>query len=1101
MKNAEFLYGKNLKNKDKIIFDEIKKIIDGDGRVLYIVPEQYAFSADKSVLFRLGEKYSHLTETINFRRLAVIVNERLYPSKKDFITEEIKNLILYKIYYENTLNLKTLSQRGKSPDSVLVFKDILTELKTNLITGEELENVISALPENTYLRGKLSDLKLIGEKYEEYISENYKDFEDSFLTLAQNIEKHKLYKDYYIFVDNFVHFSKSELLVLNALMKNAAGIKIVLQGDNFSECTEGDLFYLTANTADTVSKVAEEIGFKVSFKSCDDGDNGLKEVFEGTLSNKELKNVVLTDAHNRTDEVRAVVPKIKNLLLNGASYSDIAVFSGDMEIYENILAVQFKNADIPYFDDKKKLISENPVCRLLISAFEFYISGFASSEMFCYLKNLVFLFGSFEKICLFEKTAESFGMKRENISNPKNWEKSLDTVIMGNKYLTVRKNDLSEVYVKFILPVLEAFGGLKRENTPEAYRKSFSELIKKLNIEKRLKLYSDKAEDTDFASGLVNAYNTFTGAIKNICLINGEEKFSREDYFSLLKNSADVYKIGTLPNRIDCVTVSDLERGRSEPKKFVFILGLNDGVSPKNNENTGFLTDNDRKLIENITGTSLPTALWKNNSSLLSLYRACNLAEERLYVSKSDFSDSGEELTEAYIWTFLKQKCEKTEKNENIYVNQREAAVVAVALSDRESKFFKFVEEKDKEFFEDAEKMGSEGYFSLDKKVGKKILDSKFNKKLNTSVSRIEAYRKCGYSYFMKYLLRVDKPENADYDFAKTGTLVHDIVDMFSRKMASDKMTWEDVTEEYIDEIVRKSVNTEITEKFPKLSMFNPRTKYLKIKLSRTAKIAILYIREHFIRGEFVPLGYEIPIGDDGVKPISIALSDGSVIEIYGRIDRADGFYDKASDTLHIRIIDYKSSAKNIDFTLVKEGIQLQLLTYLATLVKNGGEYFDFSGEILPGAALYMNVGNSMERFEKKPAPEELREQISKKFTLDGIILNDDDVIAAMDREFLKNPDYSSDVVNVSAKSGGFSIKNLLLREQFEILLKDCEAMIKQTGEKILNGEYYIRPYSFNAKSACDYCDYKNICGFDKNVNSYRKIKKLTKDAYFEARE
>lgn len=1102
MKKAEILYGSNLKNKDDIIFNEIKKIIDGGGKVLYIVPEQYAFSADKTVLFRLGEKYSHLTETINFKRMAITVNEKLNPSKKNFITEEIKNLILYKIYCDNVSQLKTLSRRGRSPDSVLIFKDILTELKTNLITGEELDNVISALPEDTYLRGKLCDLKLISEEYEKYISENYKDFEDSFSALAVNISKHELYKDYHVFIDNFIHFSKSEYLVVNALMKNAASIHAVLLGDSFQSCSEGDLFYLTAHTAEVICKTAEDNGYEVSYTLCD-GEDGrhLKEIFSSEITVGNSERIVMTEAHTQTDEVRDVVLKIKKLLFSGASYSDIAVFSGDMSVYEDIISSEFRAADIPYFDDKKTPMSENPVCRLLMSAFEFYMSGYAASEMMNYLKNLVFLFGSFDKICLFEKTVSNFRIERDTVKNPEKWEKALDTALLGNKYLTFRKKDISFVYEKFIVPVVKAFSGLKKQNTADDYKECFSQFIRATNIEKMLRLYADKTDDTEFAGGLVNSYNIFIGAIKNISLVNGDTEFSAEDYFALLKQSADVYKTGALPNCIDCVTVSDLERGRSESKKYVFILGLNDGISPKTNENTGFLSDNDRKLIESITGTELPTALWKNNSSLLSFYRACNLSEEIIYLSKSNYSDVGGELTESFMWSFFAANAGETNEADNSYVNLREAVQRAVSESDKESEFFGFVQDRKKELFSDIDKMHEEGYFSLDKKVSKKILNSKFNKKLNISVSRLETYRKCGYSYFLRYLLHVSEPENANYDFAKTGTLVHDIVDSFSKRMAEDNKSWEDVTEDYIDEIVKKAVYYEINEKFPKLNMFNPRTKYLITKLSRTVRTAILYIREHFIRGEFVPLGYEIPIGSDGKKPMSIALSDGSVIEIYGRVDRADGYFDKESNTLHIRIIDYKSSAKNIDFSLVKEGIQLQLLTYLKALIKNGKEYFDFAGEILPGAALYMNTDSSIPSFQNVPAPEDIRAKLTEKFTLDGIVLNDDDVIAAMDKEFLENETYSSDVVNVSAKNGSFNIKNLLFREQFDKLLSDCEKIIMKTGEKILDGEYYIRPYRFDTQCACTYCPYKSVCNFDSSVNSYRKIQKVTKDTYFDSKE
>ena len=66
------------------------------------------------------------------------------------------------------------------------------------------------------------------------------------------------------------------------------------------------------------------------------------------------------------------------------------------------------------------------------------------------------------------------------------------------------------------------------------------------------------------------------------------------------------------------------------------------------------------------------------------------------------------------------------------------------------------------------------------------------------------------------------------------------------------------------------------------------------------------------------------------------------------------------------------------------------------------------------------------------------------------------------------------------------------------MLLSDCENLIKETGERILDGEFFIRPYRFGDVTACDYCIYKSICNFDNTVNSYRTLSKVTKDDYFE---
>ena len=1100
MRTAQILYGSTPSGRDSFIFEEMKRITDGGGKVLYIVPEQYAFSADKTVLYRMGEKYSHLTETINFKRMAMTVNEKISPKKHDYITEEIKNLILYKIYLKNAKEFKTLFKRGASPDSVMLFKDIMTELKTNLITAEDLGETIERLPKESLLCGKLSDLKLIMEEYGRYTEENYRDFDDGFLRLAKNISEHKLYKDYHIFIDNFIHLSKSEYLVLDALFKNAKSICVSLMCDNCENTSEGDLFFLTSSLAREIEKLAKDSEMSVKYTKCAQNDEKhLLEIFTDADCEKS-ENIVMTDAKTRTDEVRHVLYKIKELTKNGASYNDIAVFSGDITAYEDIIASLFYDGEIPYFDDRKTPVSENPVCRILLNAFSFYLSGFKTDEMLRYLKSLLFLFDVSEGVCLFETVVSSFRPDKESIKNPEKWETAMSVALKGNGYLISKKNLLDYVYKKFVLPVCESFSPLKKKNRAEMYTECFFSFIHSLRIEECLKKLSDTSADNEIVPNAVSAYNMMIKAVKNIERINSAEEMTPKEWFELLSQSAGVYKTGKLPNLIDCVTVSDTERGRTGMKKYVFILGLNDSVTPKTNETTGFLTDSDRRLIEETTGTALPTALWRNNSSLLSFYRTCTMAEDTLFVSKSRFTDEGAELTPSFMWNRFERKAPPTEMFDCEYVSIKEAAQIAVSqMAEDVSPIMKKVRETKDGLMDDIKLTKEENYFDTKKILPKRIMDSKYQKKLATSVSRLETYRKCGYSYFLKYLLRVNEPETASYDFAKTGTLVHNIIDRFSKKLAENGMDWSEVTEDFAISEAKKSAYHEISENFPKLNMFNPRTKYLAGKISKTASKAIMYIKEHFLSGSFTPLGYEIPVDENGVSPLAISLFDGSVVEIYGRIDRADGWFDKDSDRLYVRIIDYKSSKKSIDFSLVKEGIQLQLLTYLYAVVKNGGEYLDFAGEILPGAALYMAFDHSLTRFENTPAPEEIRKAAAEKFMLDGIILNDDGVISAMDKELRDNPNYKSEAVNISSdKKGGYSVKNLVLREQFHMLLSDCENLIKETGERILDGEFFIRPYRFGDVTACDYCIYKSICNFDNTVNSYRTLSKVTKDDYFE---
>ena len=53
---------------------------------------------------------------------------------------------------------------------------------------------------------------------------------------------------------------------------------------------------------------------------------------------------------------------------------------------------------------------------------------------------------------------------------------------------------------------------------------------------------------------------------------------------------------------------------------------------------------------------------------------------------------------------------------------------------------------------------------------------------------------------------------------------------------------------------------------------------------------------------------------------------------------------------------------------------------------------------------------------------------------------------------------------------------------------------MKQYGLKILEGKTDIKPYQLGKRSACDYCVYKSVCGFDTKIEgySYRNIASMT---------
>jgi ATP-dependent helicase/nuclease subunit B len=319
---------------------------------------------------------------------------------------------------------------------------------------------------------------------------------------------------------------------------------------------------------------------------------------------------------------------------------------------------------------------------------------------------------------------------------------------------------------------------------------------------------------------------------------------------------------------------------------------------------------------------------------------------------------------------------------------------------------------------------------------------------------------------------------------------MHEVIDLFFKRLDEDEISVKEIEEEEIRKIVNDIINNILNTNRYYIFSSSAKFRLLTKRLKKVVLKSIEYIVYSLKYSDFSILGHEIEFSNTGkYKPIKLNVDDKN-IEITGKIDRVDTA--KFSDTQYVRIIDYKSSVKDVDMNQVMAGLQIQLITYLDAIQEQ--DSFESSG------ILYQGLIDNVVKANKNLSEEEIEAQIRKNFKMKGLILADVSVIRMMDNK-LENG--SSDIIPVYiSKDGEISERksSTIKKEDFKNLQNKVKEIIKEISKEILRGKIDIKPYYYKKKTGCDYCKYKTICMFNTNIkdNDYNYIANKEKSIVLE---
>lgn len=1098
----KIIYGKPGSGKSTYCFQEIAKNLETEKKIYMITPEQFSFTAEEKLMKTVKRRAILTAEVLTLSRMAYRVLEEIGGSSKTHLTKTGKSMLIDSILNRNKKELKFLR---KSDENIDLAMNAITEFKKHAITPEDLRQEIEQV-DDPLLKTKLSDMLVVYEKFQEQIEGKYIEETDLLTILASKIEKTNLLKDAIIYLDEFAGFTKQEYQVMEKFIKLAKQVNITICIDNLNTNSnpDTDIFYSNKMTFAKIWSMVNENEFsfeepvhlegKYRFKS--EELRHLSENMNKPLSTKYEKNVEnlsLFLAQNPYEEIEEIAKKITQLVRNEAMrYKEIAIITKEIEGYASLVRAIFGKYQIPVFIDEKRDVSQNIVIQYVLAILEVITKNFTSEAVFNYLK-LGFSEIEPDEIFELENYCNKWGIKQNK------WKKDFI-------YEAEKKERYNELRKQIIDPLLELKEKIRQNKTATAITKVLYDFFQQQNIEEKITEKVQELEEKsmlDLASEYIASYKVILNLLDEIVLVFGEDKITIDQYRRVLQTGLKNSELGKIPGTQDQVTFGDIDRSRSHKVKVVFMIGLNDGSFPSVNKQEGFLDDGDRERLKQ-DGIELAKGtlerLYEDN---FNIYKAFTTAEERIYLSYTSSDKEGKSLRPSMLISKIKKLYPKMQEKSNILNKQYDVINEAVTyeqllenmaqLRNKEEilpmwyaiyRYYRQEKNWQEKLSKDLQALV---YTNLPQKLQKENVDKLYGNTLTTSVSRLEKYRSCPFSYHLQYGLKLKEKENLKVHTFETGSFMHETIDAFFEEVRERGLGLAEIEEEQIQEIVSNIIDEKLG--LSKNFVFSSTAKYKALvkRLKRIVSKALKYILQTLICSDFSVEGTEVEFGRKGdYLPIVLTLDDGKRVEITGKIDRIDTAV--GEDGKYLRIIDYKSSSKNIDLNEVYAGLQIQLLTYSDAICKEEN--------MTPAGVFYFPLLEQIVKADKKITEKEIEQQIQKNFKMKGLILADVKVIQMNDNTLSSG---SSKLVPAAITTAGKIIEkrtNGVDKEQFKILQDYIDHIIKQIAKEILSGEIDLKPYNRKGKTPCEYCEYQAICGFNvkQKDNTYRYIEKKSKE-------
>ncbi len=1129
-----FILGRSKSGKSHHIMDSIKQICsNSDKRIFLIVPDQYTFEMEQKYLEYVGAKRLKNVNIMGFSRIAHHIFKMYGGVCSDYANESVKLITMYSALREVEHELTVYKKSAANVHFTSNMLSLITNFKHANVSSEEFLASINKF-EGGLLKEKSRDISLIYSVYDGALSQNYKDELDDVVKACQLIHEHNFFADSLIFIDEFKDFTQRELELIRLMLLQASEVYLSLCMPKNGE-RHSDLFDSSQKTYNEISLIARQNNVKISLPISLEGSHGYQSEMlshlEANIFSPQAKTCDVNDGamnlvscENEYSEVEYVMSQIsKSVREDKLSYSDIVIVTRELQTYSDIIENVSKKYNIPIYLDSLKSIEHSPLIKFVSQILSACSTSLASEDIISLLK--FDLCGhAYEDIAKLENYCYVWDIKIAEWENDFNYSSFFTAQINDDEAEEKNIDALKNLnYIKdSIYPQLKYFANACKNVNVNAISTALIDLLCELKIAEHIQTKLQSFENSDLPPSeilsLCSEYKAVWEILGNIInIINStapDRPISLKQYSELFHLLCKNFDMGSIPKSLDNVLVGDIKRIRTNAPKILFIIGANEGVFPYVPSNLGLYTNSELQTLSEM-GIKLSVDIRDmiKEEQFIS-YKTMALPSQKLYICgrKSDIKGKVHAISSIFeqICAMFGEEIHIDAQNlpYEFFCATKETAFGVLTSHYGENTEFNATLH---EYFasDDVYKSRLDKLKTLHEKKPFKLNDKDTIKKLYgenvfMSPTRVEQYHKCKFMYFCEQGLRLKKRERIRLNALNKGLIIHEVLAKIFLGITDFSSFDEDKVrakiKEYVDEFI--VIN---------LGGFEHKSKrffYLYTKICKNIFDIVSRLFSELVQSEFTPSEFEYKISPENKNTLKLKADDIN-INIIGTVDRVDVFTEKTGKR-YIRVVDYKSGSKKFELSNIINGINLQMFIYLMCLNQGKQKYSDADS----AGVLYMPARELSPSLERDDSEAQAQSLLNKHYKMSGAVLENRDVLMAMDKEisgdFLpislkangrKNGEISDDIfvdgVINEQKFTKSSIESLLTSEQIGKLFDSIKLKLYDMAHEIYIGNIEAKPLIGADIKPCDFCNFNLICAHE-DGDAKNEYKKLSKKEIFE---